>query len=142
MSKKITGSCMCGKIKYEIDLLLNQDNLTTIICNCFDCQKQTGSSYSVVTAVARKSLSFVNNLPSSYEMIANSGGKSVRYFCNNCGSPIYSDVESTPDVFWIKQGTLDDTSIVNPTLSIFMNASQNWVKLDDTITKFETMPTG
>ena len=39
MANHITGSCLCGAVKYEI----NGDPVFAGLCHCKDCQKYTGT---------------------------------------------------------------------------------------------------
>lgn len=52
-----------------------------------------------------------------------------RSFCNKCGSSVTSDVEAMPDLEWIKAGTLDDTTWLNPTLNILCDSAQRWAHI-------------
>ena len=43
---EITGGCLCGAIRYT----LTGDALATMVCHCTHCQKQTGTSFSILLA--------------------------------------------------------------------------------------------
>ena len=45
-----------------------------------------------------------------------------------------------PDVVMILTGTLDDASWVKPTMEIFCDSAQPWVKLGGDIQSFPKMP--
>ncbi len=44
---KIKGSCMCGNAQYSSD----EEPFAHAVCHCLDCQKQTGTAYSVVVGL-------------------------------------------------------------------------------------------
>ena len=126
----ITGQCLCGEIKYE---LTNAPAMTGV-CHCKNCQRQAGSAFSTIAAVATTDLSFTNGQPRLYKDSDTASGNSVdRFFCGNCGSPIYSAIVSQPDNYFIKTGTLDDTSEFKPQFHVWCDTKQNWVALEDGI---------
>ena len=69
-----------------------------------------------------------------------SGMPVYRHFCSRCGSPIFSDVVATPQLDWLKAGTLDDTSWVQPTLGIWCESAQSWVALPEGVSRFPQNP--
>src|SRR5262249_6734944 len=66
----------------------------------------------------------------TYDDVGGSGRAVRRQFCGNCGSQIVSATDAAPDVAFIKAGTLDDTSSLMPTMEIWCETAQPWVKLD------------
>ena len=126
----ITGQCLCGEIKYEI---INAPTMTGV-CHCKNCQRQAGSAFSTIAAVAKTDLSFTAGQPRLYKDSDTASGNSVdRFFCGNCGSPIYSAIVSQPDNYFIKTGTLDNTSEFKPQFHVWCDTKQNWVALEDGI---------
>ena len=123
-----TGSCLCGNIRYEID---GEPSITGI-CHCKNCQRQAGSAFSTLAAVPREAFRFIQGEPKLYADTDTKSGNTVeRWFCNNCGSPIYSGVDSSPDNWFLKTGTLDDTSTWEPRFQTWCDSRQNWVTLED-----------
>ena len=123
-----TGSCLCGNIRYEID---GEPSITGI-CHCKNCQRQAGSAFSTLAAVPREAFRFIQGEPKLYADADTKSGNTVeRWFCNNCGSPIYSGVDSSPDNWFLKTGTLDDTSTWEPRFQTWCDSKQNWVTLED-----------
>jgi hypothetical protein len=51
-----------------------------------------------------------------------------------------SDVGATPELEWLKAGTLDDTSWLRPQMHIWVSNAQPWVSLDDDIPAYERNP--
>lgn len=121
---KIAGGCLCGKIRYSA----TAEPVVTAVCHCKNCQKQTGTSFSVIVGVPSAALSVKGTLKTFDE--TGSSGKAVhRNFCPDCGSPITSIVEAAPGLSFIKAGTLDDTSWLQPTMEVWCGSAQPWVSL-------------
>ena len=134
---KISGSCLCGSVQYKS----NSEPLMTAVCHCRNCQKQTGSSFSLIVAVPADSISIegeenIKNFPDRGE----SGGAVTRRFCGNCGSPILSLVEVVPGMAFIKAGTLTDTSWLEPTSHIWCDTAQPWVDISDSLERVPRNP--
>lgn len=123
---KIQGQCLCGAICYTAAA----EPLLTAVCHCTHCQKQTGSAFSIVVAVPKGSLVFTAEEPATYSDVGESGLPVLRRFCPKCGSPIVSEVAAMPTMDFIKAGTLDDTSWLEPQLNIWCDSAQPWVTLD------------
>jgi len=126
MSARLNGGCLCGGVRYTCEA----EPLLTAICYCPHCQKQTSAPFSVVVAVPKGSLKIEGATLKTFNDAGDSGQPVRRNFCGSCGSPIMSYVESMPDVEFIKAGTLDDTSWLNPTMEIWCDTAQPWVKID------------
>lgn len=63
-----------------------------------------------------------------------------RYFCSGCGSPIYTYAESSPEYVWVKTGTLEDRSNLNPQMQIWCDRRQPWLPLADIKIQFSKNP--
>jgi hypothetical protein len=96
-------------------------------CHCKNCQKQTGTSFSVIS-VPSLALSVKGTLKTFDD--TGDGEKPVhRNFCRDCGSPVTSIMEARPGLSFIKAGTLDDASWLKPTVEIWCGSAQPWVSL-------------
>lgn len=132
----LTGGCLCGAVRYE----LTADPQMSLNCHCKNCQRQAGSAFSVIIGVPEGSVEVTGEVK-TYVDHGDSGGRVQRQFCPNCGSPLFSLVDSAPGMVWVKAGTLDDTSSLNPAMNIFAKSKQAWLELGD-ILSFETLPEG
>ena len=131
----VSGKCLCGDIKYEI---ANKPAVTGV-CHCKNCQRQAGSAFSTLAGVPKVEFTFTSGEPKLYEDSDTESGNTVqRYFCDRCGSPIYSAIPDQPDVFYLKTGTLDDTSSFQPQFHVWCDSKQNWVILEEGIPTMAT----
>ena len=62
--------------------------------------------------------------------------------CGDCGSPLYVQVSTRPDLVGLRVGTLDDPSWFRAEADIFMQSAQPWDHTDPAIPKFDTYPPG
>jgi hypothetical protein len=122
----LRGGCLCGSIRYSSEA----EPVLTAICHCRNCQKQTSAAFSIVVAVPKGSLRIEGPTLKTFGDVGDSGQPVKRNFCGNCGSPIMSYVEAMPELEFIKAGTLDDTAWLDPTLELWCETAQPWVRID------------
>jgi hypothetical protein len=119
----ITGHCLCGSVNYSVEA----DPVVQAVCHCADCQRQTGSPFSVVVGVPRAALTVEGETLASFTTIGDDhGGETERSFCSACGSPIFSVAAVAPDLVLLKAGTLDDGSWLKPALEVWTSSAQPW----------------
>jgi hypothetical protein len=132
---KMTGGCLCGKVRYSADA----EPTFVGVCHCRDCQKYGGSAFSVVVAMPKTALS-VQGATSTFDKPGDTGKMTHRSFCPACGSPIVEVADVMPDVAMINSGTLDDASWVKPAMQIYCASAQPWVALHGDMQRFDKMP--
>lgn len=130
----ITGSCLCGGIRFEIAGPLD----LIAACHCADCRKAQGSAFAVNTGVARKDFRFTagEELLRCFE----SSPAKYRCFCSVCGSPVYSRRDDAPDVVRPRLGLLDgDIGGAKPAVHGWTSDKAPWDRLpDDGLPRFAT----
>ncbi|PTB69731.1 hypothetical protein BBK36DRAFT_1188265 [Trichoderma citrinoviride] len=99
----LTGHCLCKAVTYKADV---DAPIITGYDHCDDCQRQSGSTYSLVAVVPKASLT-INGPVKKWTGTAASGNAVHRLFCSECGSPIAHDPDGAPDIIALKAGTLD-----------------------------------
>jgi hypothetical protein len=132
---QIVGGCLCGKVRYSA----NAEPVFVGVCHCRDCQKFSGSAFSVVVALPKTALS-VQGKVSTFQKPGDTGKMTERRFCPECGSPVVEEVAVMPDIVMIGAGTLDDSSWVKPGMQIYCDSAQPWVALGGGIQSFAKMP--
>src|SRR3954447_14288656 len=122
---KLDGRCLCGAITYSCDA----QPPFTAVSPCKDCQRQSGSAFSIVVGVPRAAFHTEGDSLKSVTTVGEDhGGKNERTFCGTCGSPLYTTNENWAEVYIVKAGTLDDTSWLQPQLEIWGESAQAWVE--------------
>ena len=130
-----SGGCLCGAVRYEMD----NAPAVTGVCHCKNCQREAGSTFSTLAAVPRAEFRFTRGEPKLYEDKDTESGNAVaRYFCGNCGSPIYSALPAQADTVYLKTGTLDDTSGFTPQFHAWCDSKQAWVQLEEGVPTMAT----
>ena len=124
-STDIIGGCLCGSVRYTCDAeCLGQE-----ICHCKDCQKQAGTAFAMIIVVPRGALKLSGRPLKSYTNKGGSGGKVIRWFCDQCGSPVLCEGETQPDLLFINAGTLDNANAFEPEEEFFTQSQLEFVNI-------------
>jgi len=123
----ISGSCLCGAVRYRTDAA----PVLMGLCHCSHCRKQSGSAYSMLVAVPKGSLTVSGEPLTEYRDSGDSTLAVIRKFCPKCGSPVLAQAAITPMWDFIKAGTLDDTAWFKPQFHMFCEHAQAWALPDD-----------
>ena len=131
-----TGGCVCGAIRYTISAPLTDLRA----CYCVHCQRASGSHGTVAAMIPRSAFHLDKGEPKRFTTKADSGRTLVRYFCGDCGSPIYSHRETTPETLGIRAGTLDDSSGLKISAHIWTKMARSWTHIDPGAKQIEGQP--
>ena len=126
MPDAITGGCLCGKVRYRVSQPLEK----IIACHCTHCQRTSGAGASFNAPVPSAAVSFTSGSPKMYADTAASGNILKRFFCGDCGSPIYTQRERTPDMMVLKVGTLDASNEMKLVMNIWTDSARPWMYRD------------
>jgi hypothetical protein len=136
MPAPLTGSCLCGAIRYTIGVPVTELRA----CHCTHCQKASGADGSVNAAVPSSAFTITQGSPKRYDAKADSGRTLYRYFCGGCGSPIYSQRATTPETVVVRAGTLDNAGEMKIAVNIWTKSARPWDYIDPASKQFPAQP--
>ena len=132
----LTGSCLCGAIRYTI----NAEVKELRACHCIDCQKTSGAGGSVNAMVKSADFRITQGTPKRLAVKAASGRTLFRFFCGDCGSPIYSQRETTPENVSVRAGTMDNAPPMKIVGNIWTKTARPWSYIDPASAQFPGQP--
>jgi hypothetical protein len=135
MMKNITkGSCLCGKISFEV--IGNFENF--ILCHCTHCKKGTGSAHAsnLFSDTAKLNWTSGEELVTSFNL---TNTRHCRSFCSVCGSSMPSLLKEGGFIM-VPAGSLDDEISIRPSAKIFMASQFNWEHDLGSVKNFERLP--
>ena len=132
----ISGGCNCGAVRYEI----NAKPVVVAQCHCKNCQRQSGSAFSVNLLVPEAAVSVKGELTTYTDTDTLSGNPVYRKFCPHCGSPIISAQPEGKGMIIIKAGTLDEPGAFKPAVSVWTSTAWPWVPLPEGQKQFPQNP--
>lgn len=136
MTTPLTGGCLCGAIRYTVSVPVTELRA----CHCTHCQKASGSAGSVNAVVPSAAFSLTQGTPKRYAAAADSGRTLYRYFCGDCGSPIYSQRATAPESLALRAGTLDSAGDMKITANIWTRSARPWAHIDPASKQFPGQP--
>ncbi|RCI10218.1 hypothetical protein L249_8581 [Ophiocordyceps polyrhachis-furcata BCC 54312] len=80
----------------------------TALCHCTDCQKWTGGAFTSNIIVQRDVFQVTKGKVKVWDVVpnVNNGHANRRFFCPNCGSGLYTELDLLPDYTCINAGSL------------------------------------
>ena len=130
----INGSCLCGAVKYELKGEISQ----ILLCHCSRCRKATGSAFAALTPVRTEDLHFISGEQSIKKFDSAPGVG--RYFCQDCGSPLFSKRENAPELVRLRIGTLDTKIPTTPIAHVFVASKSEWFEICDSNPQYAERP--
>jgi len=121
------GGCQCGAVRYRV----SAEPMRVALCHCTECQHQSGSAFGMSMIVADAAFELLQGTLKTWTRSSNSGRPVACSFCGECGTRIHHRTEAYAGYTNVKPGTLDDTSWLTPTASIWMSSKQPWVQVPD-----------
>ncbi len=132
MTYPIKGSCQCGGVTYT---LLSEPNLIAA-CHCKECQKLSTSAFSLTAMVDVDTVVFEGEMQ-EWSRVADSGNVSAAKFCPTCGNRIYHFNPAEPEKIKLKPSNLSDTSLIQPSVHIWVSEKQDWFQIPDNVKVFD-----
>lgn len=120
-SEKITGSCLCGSIKFEIQPPFSAFRY----CHCSRCQKASGSAHAANAFVPEARFRWLagESLVKHFDL---PGAKRFAVsFCPTCGTRVPHRIKATENML-IPAGVLDADPGMRPENSIFWKSKPAW----------------
>lgn len=129
----VKGGCRCRAVRYEI----TADKAPEIYCcHCLDCQCSSGSAFSQQGVLKDGTISATGPVIRS-EVATRYGAISTQYWCERCGSRLWSTNSSRPGIAFLRAGTLDASDGIMPLAHIWTRRKQPWVIVPDGVATFE-----
>ncbi len=102
MGKLVEGGCLCGRVRYEVNLKGAEFGH----CHCKDCQKNSGAPFMSFAFVEWGYFRWLNEPDGAYQ----SSPDACRKFCTHCSSAICWEGKQFDHGISINTGTLDEYS--------------------------------
>ena len=134
--ESVEGGCLCGAIRYT----LTGPVLYCTQCCCKDCQKATGTGHTTIIGIHRDQLD-VRGTPKIYSTHGDTGGRVSRHFCGECGGRLYTSGDLPGAIIMVQAGSLDDPSVVSPTMIIYLKDATAWDRFDPDLPTFDAIGT-
>jgi hypothetical protein len=126
----IAGGCLCGAIRYRIDVAPT----VSMICHCRTCRAAGGAPVVAWVTFPTTDVSFVQGTPAAFH----SSPPVTRTFCPSCGTPLTYVHADRPGEIDVTTCSLDDPAAFPPTYHAWLEHRVGWVRFGDGLPTFET----
>ena len=132
MSAPREGGCSCGAVRYR----LTSDPLFTHCCHCLNCQRQTGSAFVINLLIETDGLELLAGDPQPVAVPRDDGSEQQIFRCPTCQVAVFSQY-GHPGVRFVRGGTLDEPSSIEPDVHIFTRSKLPWITLPESTPAFD-----
>jgi hypothetical protein len=123
-SECVTGSCLCGAVRYEVHGPLRD----VVNCHCTMCRKTHGH-IGAYSAAARDALRITESRGLTWYR---SSPTAQRGFCGECGGTLFWEADGR-DMISIAAGTLDQPTGLRTVLQIHVRDAGDYYEIADDI---------
>ena len=121
----LTGGCLCGGVRYEIDAPL----VSAGYCHCTRCQRRSGTAASANASFEPGSLRILQGAELLREYVPPDGAGKI--FCSVCGSAMFTRRREDEDYYAVRLGTFDADPGIRPGYHQFVDYAAPWEPLPD-----------
>jgi hypothetical protein len=131
----LDGGCACETIRYA----LTASPLIVHACHCRDCQRLTGGPFVINIWIEKSCVQMGPAAPKSFRLAGGSGRHHDVFFCDTCGTTLWSRYDIVPgDALFVRAGTLDDAAAVTPDVHIYTRSKLPWLDLPKGVPAFRS----
>jgi hypothetical protein len=128
----VEGGCACGQVRYR----LTSEPMFVHCCHCLNCQRQTGSAFVINLLIETDRVELLAGEPERVDVPRDVGPAQQVLRCPDCRVAVYSHYGRT-EIAFVRSGTLDDPTRIEPDVHIFTRSKVGWLRLPDSVPAFE-----
>lgn len=125
--RRLTGGCSCGQVRYR----LLDEPMRVHCCHCTDCQRHTGSAFVLNAIIETSEIKILRGKLQAVPVRRAFGPHDI-YRCPKCKVAVWSDYGHRPQIRFVRVGTLDNPSLIQPDIHIYTETKAPWLKLPKT----------
>jgi hypothetical protein len=122
------GGCACGAIRYR----LNREPMFVNCCHCTSCQTETGSAFAINALIEADQVETLKGALEPVMTRSESGRGQQIWRCPDCKVALWSNYGGATDILrFVRVGTLDEPSEIEPGIHIYTRSKLPWVRLPE-----------
>lgn len=119
------ATCYCGDLRLEC----SGNPSKVSLCHCFDCQRRTGSLFSVAAFFPREVVVLAAGVSQSFHRPSASGFEVTFHHCSNCGSNVWWEPDRMPHLIGVAVGAFADPNFPMPEQAVWAQQMHRWLEL-------------
>ena len=120
MTRSISGSCLCGAVRFQIVGKLEN----FFLCHCRRCRKDTGSAHAANMFSTTATVEWLSGHELARTFLL-PGTRHRKCFCSKCGSAL-PNVDDDAGLLVVPAGSLDDAIDIRPDAHICGDSRADW----------------
>jgi hypothetical protein len=128
----VRGACLCGAVEFEIDL----PTRFCVHCHCSMCRRSHGAAFVTWFAAPKAQFRLLAGESSLVRYPSSDDG--TRSFCSRCGSSLFCDNASHPDIIDITLASMRGPIDRVPEAHVYFDSHVEWVELADALPKMSS----
>ncbi len=134
MNTKHLGSCLCEKVKFEVE----GEFQSFFLCHCKFCQKDTGSAHAANLFSTNSKFTWLlgDSFVKTFTLPKTRHAKS---FCSECGSAL-PIIQNAGKLLVVPAGSLDVPVDIKPNAHLFVGSKANWEEKLEELQGFDGFP--
>ncbi|HEY8615255.1 GFA family protein [Phenylobacterium sp.] len=136
MDLPLTGGCLCGAVRFEVAA----EPLVAFACCCTECQRASGSAFSMSVLVRKDAFRLVAGEPRRWLRPGPSGKPSAQYSCPTCSARTHAEPGYSDEVVSIRVGALDAARQIAPGAFFWLREAPAWFRPPKDVLAYETNP--
>jgi hypothetical protein len=116
------AACSCG----QLQLTVRGDPIRVSMCHCLECQRRTGSAFSVQAFYPREQVRLAKGIAKRYARRGDSGRTVTFNFCPECGGTVFWEIEQRPELVAVAVGMFADPEFEKPRYSVWEKRQHPW----------------
>jgi hypothetical protein len=130
MREPLTGGCLCGGVRFEVDPPLLRANH----CHCSRCRKHSGTAVCTQVRVWRAQFRLLAG--AELVRVYGAGDGAVKAFCSVCGSSLFGGHWPTGRQVSIRLGAFDGDPGIRPQFHTFVDSRAPWDEITDDLPRY------
>lgn len=130
------AACHCG----GLELRCEGEPRKVSMCHCTDCQRRTGSLFSIAVFYPREAVVAAKGEAGVFERPSASGFPVAFHFCRNCGSNLFWEPRRMPALVGVAAGAFGDPQFPRPEQAVWMQDKHDWLEMPADLPAFERNP--
>jgi len=126
----VPGSCVCGAVRFEIQL----PTLICVHCHCTLCRTNHSAAFVTWVGVSKTQLRLLTAETALTHYRSSDQGR--RSFCSQCGTSLFCEVDTHPDIVDITLASLQSAIDRGPEAHIYFETHVEWVEVLDQLPRF------
>ena len=129
----LEGGCACGAVRY----FMESAPMFVHCCHCHDCQRQTGTAFVLNALIETARVRLLKGEVVRSTMPTESGRPHGIDRCSSCGTAMWSEYGGLASLRFVRLGTLDDPTALEPNVHIYVRSKLPWMSIPPGVPSFE-----